>query len=157
VLALVPLGGGLPLAAQLRGVVGDLSVTSLVLLGGWLRRSARAAGPPVPRRTLGLELLLVAGGLVLYPLALGLGRFDPYRLGYGSPWLLGVLLTVALAGVVRDRPLVAASIALAVLGWALGALESRNLWDYLLDPLCCAWALVALARRAGTALRRRGT
>jgi hypothetical protein len=154
VLALAPLGAGLPLAAQLRGVVGDLSVTSLVLLCGWLWREARAAGPPAPRRTLELELLLAAGGLFLYPLALGLGRSDPYRLGYGSPWLLCVLLAVTLAGVALDRPLLAASVALAVLGWAVEALESRNLWDYLLDPLCCAWALAALARRAGTALRR---
>jgi hypothetical protein len=146
--------GGLGLAGQLRGVVGDLSLTTLVLLGRSLWRPPRRQAPasvddrPVAGDTLEIRVLLAAGGLALYPLTLGLGLFDPYSLGYGSPWLLAALLVIALVGVVRERPLVTTCVALSVLAWALRVCESRNLWDYLLDPLACGWATVALARRA---------
>lgn len=141
--ASVPLGG-MPLAGLLRGVAGDLSLTTLVLL---LRGLLRPAGGRTPFDALGtraLRLLIAAAGLVLYPLALGVGAWDPYRLGYGDPWFLTVLLAVALAALLLDLPLVTFCIAVGVLAWGLGAYESRNLWDHLLDPLVFAWALFAL-------------
>ncbi len=136
--ALVPVGA-LPLAGYLRGVVGDLSLTTLVvLLRGMLRPPPQ--DPFDARNTLALQILVAAAGLALYPLALGLGPVDSYRLGYG-PWALGVLFVVAVVAILLDLPLVTSCVGLGVLAWAVGAYESRNLWDYLLDPLVWAWAL----------------
>ncbi len=153
VAALIPVDG-LPAAAYLRGAIGDLSIPSLLLLSGAVGRQMRArdatemSGPPWSRDggRLGLLVLIVLGALALYPVALGWGSFDSYRLGYGDPWFLSVLLAVALAGLWR-APAVALAVALAVLAWAAGWYESPNLWDYLLDPLVTVYAVGALATR----------
>jgi hypothetical protein len=134
VVTLVPLGP-LPAAGYVRGIVGDLSVTTVLLLLRGLLRPLLAWAAIDPRSRLALHVLVAAGGLVLYPSALGLGPFDPYRLGYGSRWFLGGLLALALAAGLRRLTLVTWCLALAVLAWAFGACESRNLWDYLVDPL----------------------
>jgi hypothetical protein len=154
VFALVPLGG-MPLAGYLRGAVGDLSLTSLLLLGLYLARfmagGATAAFPTGGRQA--LLALLAAAALGFYPMALGWGGFDPYRLGYGSYALLASLLALALWGALQRRPVVAAAITLAVAGWSAGWYESANLWDYLMDPLVSAYALGALARRGVRKMR----
>jgi hypothetical protein len=152
--AFVPLGGGLPLAAYLRGAIGDLSVTSLLLLLLYLARLVRGVALPAPVLA-GREALLAlvaATAVVFYPLALGWGSFDPYRLGYGSYGLLAALLVLALAAAFRRASLLALAIALAVLAWSARWYASTNLWDYLLDPLLSVYAIIALA---GHALRRR--
>jgi hypothetical protein len=148
---------GLPLAAYLRGAIGDLSIPSLLLLAGAVRcalRDRTATGQSV---TLScgeggeggrlLPALIVLAALALYPMALGWGSFDPYRLGYGDPWFLSGLLIVALAAAFWEAPEVALVIALAVLAWSAGWYESTNLWDYLLDPLVATYAFGALVKR----------
>lgn len=161
--ALIPFGG-LPLAAYLRGATGDLSIISLLLLALALTRFMAVSAPerefsaPSFCGSEGGEgrqalLLLVAlAAAWLYPLALGVGMFDPYRLGYGSLWLVGALLLLALVACFRGLLWVALPIALAVLAWGIGWHESGNLWDYLLDPLLAIYALGALARRGVRAL-----
>ena len=148
--ALVPLGA-LPLAGYLRGGVGDLSLTTLVvLLRGMFRPPPQ--GPFDARNTLALQLFVATAGLALYPFALGLGAVDSYRLGYG-PWALGVLFVVAVAAIFLDLPLVTSCVALGVLAWVVGAYESRNLWDYLLDPLVWAWSLAVVSLGVARSLR----
>jgi hypothetical protein len=146
VVALVPLGA-LPVAGYLRGVVGDLSVTTVLLVVRGLLRPVLGWTAIDARSRLALQVLVAAGGLALYPLALGLGPFDPYRLGYASPWFLALLLALAVAAGFLRLTLVTACLALAVLAWAAGVYESRNLWDYLVDPLVAAWGLSALLLR----------
>jgi hypothetical protein len=150
---LVPVGG-LPTAGLLRGVVGDLSLTTLLLLLIGLRRHLGGDAPVDARSALAIRCLVAVGGLALYPLALGLSTWDPYRLGYGDPWFLAVLLAIALAALALDLPLVTFGLALGVLAWALESYESRNLWDYLLDPLVFAWALSSLMLRGARVLVR---
>ena len=148
-LALLPLGDP-PLRAWLYGFSGALSLPALFLM-------ADLAG----RRLWSLELLprpdqgaLVTGaalaGLLLYPMALGLGPFDPYALGFSGPWL--PLLIAAAAAAAWWRGLRAtALVLLAVLwGWLLGLGESHNLWDYLLDAWLWLFALLWLPRRIFT-------
>ncbi|HEX9186798.1 MAG TPA: hypothetical protein VGB87_06995, partial [Vicinamibacteria bacterium] len=58
-----------------------------------------------------------------------------------------------------DLRLVTFAVALAVLAWAAEAGESRNLWDYLLDPPVFLWSLASPLGRGAAALvrgRRRG-
>ena len=153
VAALVPIGG-LPASGYVRGIVGDPSITTVLLLLHGLLRPVLGWAAIDARSRLALQVLVAAGGLVLYPLALGLGPFDPYRLGYANPWFLGGLLALAVAAGLRRLTLVAGCLALAVLAWAVGLYESRNLWDYLVDPLVAAWGLGALLLRGVQALRR---
>jgi len=133
--------GPLPLAAYARGGFGDLSVTTNVLLviGIYPHLSGRRR---VDRREETAICRLVAvTALVFYPLALGFGPFDPYRLGYGSPWFLAGLLALALGAWAGRFHLISTCIALAVLAQAVSWNESTNLWDYLLDPLVSIYAV----------------
>jgi hypothetical protein len=153
VAALVPFGG-LPAAGYVRGIAGDLSVITVLLLLRRLLRPVLGWAAIDARSRLALQILVAAGGLALYPLALGHRPFDLYRLGYASPWFLAGLLALALAGGLRRLTLATWCLALAVLAWAMGLYESRNLWDYLVDPLVAAWGLGALLLRGAQALRR---
>ena len=135
---------GLPLAAYVRGVIGDPSVSTLVLVGALLG-APKTPGVTAGRRAASL-LVVLAAAMLLYPLALGAGFLDPYRWGFGQPWFVGSVLLLGLIAHVLRLPLLAPAIALAVLGWSLGCYESRNLWDYLLDPMLATYAFFALIR-----------
>ncbi|MDE2310553.1 MAG: hypothetical protein KGL01_06970 [Betaproteobacteria bacterium] len=139
---------GLPAAAYVRGAIGDLSITSLVLLMLAILRPLFGWRSSASKDSFALQILITIAALGLYPLALGLGYFDPYRLGYGNLWFLSVLLVVALAACFRGLPVVALCIALAVLAWDIGWYESNNLWDYLLDPLLSIYAVSAVMRHS---------
>jgi hypothetical protein len=145
--ALAPLGA-LPAAAYVRGAIGDLSITSLVLLALSISRPMFDRHRVDAQSGFELRILVALAAAGLYPLALGIGLFDPYRLGYGNPWFLGALLLVALAACFSQRLLPAICIALAVLAWSAGWYESNNLWDYLLDPLLAIYAIGALVKRS---------
>lgn len=153
VAAIVPFAG-LPAAAYVRGVIGDLSITSLVLLVLTILRPLLGWHSSGTKDGFVLQLLVTVAALGLYPLALGLGYFDPYRLGYGNLWFLSGLLVVALAACFRRLPVVALCIALAVFAWAVGWYKSNNLWDYLLDPLLSVYAVGAVMRRSVQTLRK---
>ncbi len=139
-LLLIPYDG-MPLAAYLRGVSGDLSVTTLVLVwAAWLKpwRITMDAGS---RRAL-LRLIALTA-VAFYPLALGVGAVDPYHLGFADPLFVTALLIITLAAWFWKFYPVALCIALATLAWAIGWYESSNLWDYLLDPFVSVYALAA--------------
>ena len=142
--------GGLSGIEFVRGVSGDLSITTLLLLvvlanGGMLSIGQKYR----------VLFLVAVGAVALYPFALGLGMTDTYRLGFGNVWFLAGLLLVALLAWMRQCPVVAAGIALAVLAWSIGWYESNNLWDYLLDPWVAIYATVALLRQAVLLLRKK--
>ena len=161
----LPLGlSGIPVAGYLRGIVSDLSIT-LVALSCWsLQSSLFAARLPEldhksdPKLDLKLDLqfeserralysVLAVTAILLYPTALGWGNWDAYRLGWGSPsMLLGLLLICLLSGFAGLR-LLPALIALALLAWAAGLMESNNLWDYLLDPWLAVFSLAHCLKR----------
>jgi hypothetical protein len=143
----VPLGE-LPLAAYVRGVTGDPSVTTLALAGAAL--AARTTGRALigQRDLRALLWLTAAGSAFLYPFALGLTPFDPYALGYGSAGFVTALLLVTLAAWYGRLNLVVLVVIAAALAFLCGAYESRNLWDYLIDPLASAYALARLSAGA---------
>jgi len=139
----VPLGE-LSAAAYVRSVTGDLSVSTLFLAGAACvaRLSGRVL---VGERNLRALLWLLCGAApILYPFALGLTWFDPYALGYGSLAFGTALLLIALAAWRSGFDLVVLVLVFAVFAYLGGLYESRNLWDYLLDPLACGYALVRL-------------
>jgi len=150
ILMLIPFSG-MPTAAYVRGVTGDLSITTLVLLWFALLRPWCNCGVTAASRH-ALLMLIALAALVLYPLALGAGAYDPYRLGYGDPLFVFVLLLAALAAWFWKFTLIALCIAFATLAWTAGWHESGNLWDYLLDPFVAIYALAAATIRMGKAL-----
>jgi hypothetical protein len=126
---------GLVIAGYVRGVVGDLSITSLVLLlVGFVRPAADARGD-----RFAISALVIAGALFVYPMALGLTSFDPYRLGFAPRGLLTVLFVIAFAAWLARRFVLLAILVAAVTSHAFGLFDSQNLWDYLIDP----WVLLA--------------
>ncbi len=142
VVVMFPLGGW-SLAGWLRGMVGDLSLTSLLLLASALYLRLWPQAQPwwsLRERTALLGFIAVLA-LLLYPFALGLGTLDPYRAGYGGVGLVLMLALLALWTMRRGFYLLTAVLALAVLGWNFNLLESTNLWDYLLDAPLAIYAL----------------
>jgi len=133
-----PLGFGmeLPLAAYVRGVTGDLSIVTLLML--WT--SALLSARPTP---ILFKFVIVLLALSFYPFALGLGMIDPYAWGYGSiAFFIGVLTFALVCGLLNWVKGVWI-IAIAIIAWAAHWHESANLWDYLLDPFLVIWALLA--------------
>ena len=156
VAVLVPIGG-LSIAGYVRGATGDLSAATLALAAGSVL--ARLTGRTVlEHREAGALLWLVAGAaLFLYPFALGWTPFDPYALGYGSAVFVTALLLVTLAAWRRGLKLVVLVVLAGALACLGGVYESRNLWDYLIDPLAAAYALaVLLWAGASKLVSRRG-
>jgi len=146
-LAFVPVGD-LSLAGYVRGATGDLSITTLALAAGacFVRLTGRRLLDE--RESKALCAMAAGAGLFLYPFALGWTPFDPYALGYGSAALVAALLLATLA-LWRAGCGGAVFVVLAgVLAYLAGVYESRNLWDYLIDPLAASYALVRLI--AGT-------
>ena len=134
-----PLGLGmeLPLAAYVRGVIGDLSIVTMLLL--WT--SLLSGSKPAP---LAFKVSVACIAIVFYPLALGFGMIDPYAWGYGSIlFFIAVLLFAVVCGLANWSKGVW-MIAIAILAWAAHWHESANLWDYLLDPFLAIWALMAV-------------
>ncbi len=140
---LIPIFGenNLQAAELIRGVTGELSVSTLIFLFVALFM------PSFQTHDKRLFLVFIAlGALFLYPLSLGLGAFDPYRLGFGN---IGLIIFFALIGVIahfKNAVLVPLAISLAFLAFALQMDESTNFWDYLIDPLIAIYAIVALIK-----------
>jgi hypothetical protein len=138
----IPVGAAhIPVVAYVRGITADLSIT-LIALAGWhichLALSFRA----VPKREEMVVMTVVAvAALFLYPMALGWGDWDAYRPGWGSWGMLLVLLALCLVSLAKGLRVLPALLALALLAWSFGLMESGNLWDYLLDPWLSTFAL----------------
>jgi hypothetical protein len=150
--ALVPVEG-VPIAGYLHGLASDLSVTTLVLVGCGL--VARTVGLRfADRRDLFAVLAVVlAGAAFLYPMTLGLTRYDPYRLGYRSEGFLLILALLALASWLLRYRLLPAVLSCSVVAFGLSLGESQNLWDYLIDPFLTLFAAVWIGRELRSSVR----
>ncbi|MEQ1913735.1 MAG: hypothetical protein HOP24_07175 [Sideroxydans sp.] len=147
VIAMVPVAG-LSLAGALRGMLGDLSTTSTLLLSAALFTRLRflVNGNAAPlwnaRERFSVLLFISVLALLLYPFALGIGTLDPYRAGFGSVSLLLMLALLSLWFMRRGLYLLPFVCALSVMAWSMRLLESTNLWDYLLDAPLAIYAIV---------------
>jgi len=141
VLVMFPIAGW-SLAIWLRGMVGDLSITSMLLLAvAVYARLFKVTPLWDARERSALFGLLAVLALLLYPFALGLGSLDPYRSGYGGVAMLLMLALLALWLMRRGLYLLPLVFALAATGWSFNVLESTNLWDYLIDAPLAIYAL----------------
>ncbi|MEQ1881373.1 MAG: hypothetical protein ABL878_10430 [Burkholderiales bacterium] len=136
----VPIGG-LAIAGYLRGIVGDLSITTMLFLAMtvYSRLSLR---PWLEAKEQTFWFAAIgAAALFLYPMALGLGRFDPYTLGFGSYGFITAILVVTLVAWRANYLWMTSIILAAASAYLLGLVDSRNLWDYLFDPLLAGYVL----------------
>lgn len=132
---------GLSVAGYFRGLTGDVSVTTLTLLVAVSISRLFDVEVYQHRSFFVLMLVVLGGGVFLYPSALGMTYFDVYALGYGSKTFVAVLFLVSLAAWHYELYLVVVCVCLGVLGYLVGMYESRNLWDYLIDPLITVYAV----------------
>ena len=160
IVLLVPMfGAGLPLVAFFRGISGDLSITLTALSVCGLSHRLFGVAATVRHEFKALMVTVATAALILYPTALGLGNWDAYRLGWSSWWFLSVLLGLCSVSAWMGLRVLPALVALAMLAWSFGLMESGNLWDYLLDPWLSAFALGYVVNKvfikcAKTALKR---
>jgi len=127
----------LPLAAYVRGAIGDLSVVTTLLLWSALLPNNKSA-------PFAFKLSIAMIALAFYPFALGLGMIDPYAWGYGSiAFLIAVLVFAVICGLANWSKGVWI-IGLAIIAWIVHWHESANLWDYLLDPFLAIWAIFGI-------------
>jgi hypothetical protein len=143
--------GGLSVAGYVRSVTGDVSVTTLILAGAACMAQLTGRAPIGPRDRRALLWIVATGAIFLYPFALGLTHFDPYTFGYASVGFITTLLLLTLTAWYARLNLIVLVVIAAVLAYLGGAYESRNLWDYLIDPLvsvyALAWLLAGVSRR----------
>jgi hypothetical protein len=134
-----PLGMSLelPLSAYVRGVTGELSIVTTLLLWSSLL-------PTAQKTPLGFKLPIALIAIVFYPLALGFGMLDPYAWGYHSIGLLVVVIVFAILCGLTAWTKGVWILSTAIMAWSVGWHESANLWDYILDPFLALWALYAI-------------
>jgi hypothetical protein len=157
-LMLVPVDG-LLLAGYVRGLIGDPSLATLVLVGCACLTELTDRECFDRRGEAAVMGYVLAAGLLVYPLALGLTTYDTYALGYGSRVLWAALLIVAMVAWAMKFAAVAIIIVLGVAAYLVGLYESRNLWDYLIDPIAVLiaifWTLRLLGGRLLALFRRK--
>jgi hypothetical protein len=131
---------GLPVAGYIRGLLGDLSITTLILLFTASMSALFDRDFYRPRSFFLIMLLVLTVGLFLYPFSLGFTDFDPYVLGYSSKIFLAFFFAVALTAWYFNLYFLVIIIVLDVSAYLMGLYESRNIWDYLIDPILTLFA-----------------
>jgi hypothetical protein len=90
--------------------------------------------------------------ILLYPMALGLSRLDPYLLGWR--WMLPVLIALTATILLIRGNRFGMILTLPLAGSLLHLEESTNLWDYLIDPFYEMTSLLFIIRLAIDRLRK---
>ncbi len=121
---------------SVRILFGQLSAAMLLLLLSVVANRWRDWSE---QRRIWMRVFLIIGA-VFYPLALGLGLYDPYAWGYDHRLLMACAVCALLAA--WRYPLMSLWLTLAAIAHASHWGESNNLWDYLIDPLTMLWALL---------------
>ena len=142
VIICIPIGG-LPLARWLFGINANFSFPLLAIALNKVWENATGTTLLDRNASMAAWIFGLAAGLVLYPMALGLGGFDPYALGWGTSWFFVFLLIVTIVLLLMKNRFAVVLIA-CILGYDLHLLESPNLWDYLVDPFFTILSFVAL-------------
>ena len=136
----VPVYGGMSVAYILRGILGDLSITTMLLLLTFLYSEIRGSNNCYKINN-GVWLFIFITDLILCLSAFGYIPIDIYSSGYFPKGLLIFYLITQILFWQLNRQF-AMFWLLALVGYIFKVLPSPNLWDYLIDPVL--W-LVSLA------------
>ena len=143
-LVLVPVHAGVSPAMALRGLWGDPSITTLQLLV--LACAGRT--PPALHSGWRAPAFITLVAAALYASALGPWNLDLYRFGYQPVALVAAFGAIALIAWWQGEALYVWLLAIDLIVWRTGWLESSNLWDALLDPLLM-FVMAAIVLRNG--------
>ena len=147
IVIIVPIAG-VSLAGHLRGLWGDPSIVTFLLL--FLYTVRPSSLPNRPR----VSTCVLVSLFVMLPLYLPLFLLNPnvpvdlYAIGWHPKWILIAIAVIALGSVMMRRlaPRWTNIIAIALIASSVGLMESDNLWDYLVDPgLLFTIAFLAIA------------
>jgi hypothetical protein len=139
-IVLVPIKG-LPVARWLLSVNANFSIPLTAVLFSWVWERAWHRQVLDGKGYRACWIFGLIAGLGLYPMALGWGPFDPYSLGWEFS-ILFVLLMAATILLLLYGNRFGIVLLVAVFAYNLGLLESRNLWDYVVDPFYALASLV---------------
>jgi hypothetical protein len=140
----VPVGGP-TILAYVFSVVGPLSAASIVLLASAVAVAIDpSAGWPSRLGVSALSAVVLVLAVPFYPLALGLGPYDPYSLGFSGVLLPAGLAVLAVLGWLAGSVAILVWLALGSAMFLLGAYQSRNMIDYLIDPIAVIVAAITL-------------
>lgn len=130
---------------RLKGLFADLSLTTLALLILWptLRMNRISLNNPDSAGLCAIVLLLA---VTLYPMALGVGPYDPYALGFRPLALLTVIAALGVLATLRGYLVSRTIVVVVLVGYWLRVLDSQNLWDYLIDPILGIFAVIYLLK-----------
>jgi hypothetical protein len=90
------------------------------------------------------SILTLAVGAIFYPLALGLGSFDPFGIGYQPRLLLICLAALGLVFAFRRETFLVLLISADLVAYGAGLFS--NLWSACLDPILFVLALSYILR-----------
>ena len=139
-----------PLVFYFRGFWGDLSVATLLIASLSIFKLSilkKVKLLPEPKMLFSehqkntFYKLIAALGLVFYPLALGIGYFDPYQLGFQSSGIELILLACAFLFLWKKKLLVCQWLILSIVAFRIGLYESSNLFNILIDPFIWIYVL----------------
>lgn len=147
IVLIVPIAG-VSLAGHLRGLWGDPSIVTFLLL--FLYSVRPSSLPNRPR----VSTCALVSLFVMLPLYLPLFLMTPsmpvdlYAIGWHPKWILIAIAVIAFGSVMMQRmaPRWTNIIAIALIASSVDLMESDNLWDYLVDPgLLFTIAFLAIA------------
>lgn len=139
---------GISLAGHWQASVGELAITTTLLLLTLAWRRLRAQRSLLPTGMRGPLMGLGVFALIFYPLSMGAASIDPYRTGFIPVFVMTLVCFVTLVLWWRGRnTFLVAALALATLAYAFDALPSHNYWDYLFDPVLAVFGLNLAIRR----------
>ena len=141
VVSFVPIGG-LAIAEYTRSIIGDLSIMSCLLIAVYfLREYANKELMPASEFKC-LMIFYAVVGLAFYPPTLGFGPIDPYSWGYRSQCMALALLATGGLLVWARFNATCLLISLSVVAYLGELAASRNLWDYLMDPILWIYSMI---------------
>ena len=144
---------GLPLARVLAAVIDHWSVPLLALLVAGVAKTFFGAELLRREDRRAMWIFGVVTGVVLYPLALGIGSVDPFAYGWHFGPLFVLVGCVAMLLQWR-RNRFGIVMLLTVFAWLASIAESGNLWDCLTDPVFFFVSIGALAMSLVTRLKQ---
>ncbi len=145
-MAIIPVYG-IPIGRWMHGVTGGFSIPLFAVMFNtlWSQMAGRHLLSQSNRMA-----MCVAGaviGVTLYPLAIGVGPFDPYVLGWSSITLSSVFVIITCA-LLWNENAIGYVLLFSALAWQVGLLESTNTWDYVIDPVLSLGSLATLIYHA---------
>ena len=128
----------------IRVLTGDLSIFGFIWLGAAAVQVLATRRRFYTRQERHIAMALLIAALVLYPSALGLSPLDSYSIGYLTNYVGPAVFILFLCALWLNYWVAAVGLAAALLAFYFSALESNNLWDYLMDPVIVFYSIYSL-------------